>query len=194
MTEKSCVLEQMTWILEEKENSWRTQHLTSFDKWVNPNQMGGSWFGLSDLMGTLSRACAPISTIKSGSHHRPNDEVIHAEPYLLNPLDSLWLVLRKNSHAMLTMVKNSLLPLAPIVPTTQQILDIGAGTGIWCIGMGDMQPSADNVGVDIGASMHTFISHNVSVRNRQCWRHMGLSQSVRLYLIPDTWPVQLEIG
>ena len=64
-------------------------------------------------------------------------------------------------NAMLTMVNDGKLHLAPLDPTPQRILDIGTGTGIWCIDMGDLYPSAEIIGVDISASMPTFVPTNV---------------------------------
>ncbi|KIW99890.1 uncharacterized protein Z518_10818 [Rhinocladiella mackenziei CBS 650.93] len=84
---------------------------------------------------------------KSGSYHRPNDE---------EELDRLDLM-----NALLQMVNNDKLHLAPIEPASQRILDIGAGTGIWCIAMGDQYPSAEIIGVDISASAPPLLPPNV---------------------------------
>jgi len=64
-------------------------------------------------------------------------------------------------NEMLNIANDNRLHLAPIGPTPHRILDIGAGTGIWCIGMGDLYPSAEIVGVDISASMPTYVPPNV---------------------------------
>jgi len=65
-------------------------------------------------------------------------------------------------NEMFWMANDGRLHQAPIGPSPQRILDIGAGTGIWCIGMGDAYPSAEIIGVDISASMPTFVPTNVS--------------------------------
>lgn len=39
--------------------------------------------------------------------------------------------------------------LAPIGDNPQRILDLGCGTGIWCMDVADRFPGADVVGVDI---------------------------------------------
>lgn len=63
--------------------------------------------------------------------------------------------------AMLTMVNDNKLHLAPIGASPHRILDLGTGTGIWCIEMGDTYPSAEIIGVDISASMPAYLPPNV---------------------------------
>lgn len=62
---------------------------------------------------------------------------------------------------MLMLVNDGKLHLAPIGSSPQRVLDIGAGTGIWCIDMGEQYPSAEIIGVDISASMPAFVPPNV---------------------------------
>jgi hypothetical protein len=50
---------------------------------------------------------------------------------------------------------------APIGPTPQRILDLGTGSGIWCIEMGDLYPSAEVTGVDLSANMPSWVPPNV---------------------------------
>lgn len=64
-------------------------------------------------------------------------------------------------NALLRMVHDNKLHLAPIGPAPQRILDIGAGTGIWCIDMGDLYPSAEVIGVDISANVPALLPPNV---------------------------------
>jgi len=59
------------------------------------------------------------------------------------------------------MVNDDKLHCAPIGPTPHRVLDVGAGTGIWCIDMGDEYPSAEIIGVDISANMPTWLPPNV---------------------------------
>jgi len=58
-------------------------------------------------------------------------------------------------------VNDDKLHLAPIGPAPHHILDIGAGTGIWCIEMGDQYPSAEIIGVDISDSVPPLLPPNV---------------------------------
>jgi len=64
-------------------------------------------------------------------------------------------------NTMFRIVNGGKLHLAPIGPTPHRILDAGAGTGIWCIEMGDEYPSAEIVGVDISANMPPLLPPNV---------------------------------
>ena len=52
--------------------------------------------------------------------------------------------------------------LAPLISSPQRVLDIGAGTGIWCMDMGDAYPSAEIIGVDISASFPSMVPPNVT--------------------------------
>jgi ubiquinone/menaquinone biosynthesis C-methylase UbiE len=42
-----------------------------------------------------------------------------------------------------------------------RVLDVGTGTGIWCIQMGDMYPSADILGIDISPIQPREVPLNV---------------------------------
>lgn len=76
-------------------------------------------------------------------------------------------------HAMFSIVYDNKLHLAPIGSTPQRILDLGAGSGIWCIEMGDMYPSADILGVDLSANMPEWVPPNV---------HFEVEDEIPLYL------------
>jgi cyclopropane fatty-acyl-phospholipid synthase-like methyltransferase len=65
-------------------------------------------------------------------------------------------------HAMMSIVYDNKLHLAPIGLTPQSILDLGTGSGIWCIEMGDLYPSAEVTGVDLSANMPNWVPPNVS--------------------------------
>ena len=59
------------------------------------------------------------------------------------------------------MVNDGRLHLAPLEAQVPRILDLGAGTGIWCIDMGDCYPVSEVIGVDISASAPAFVPPNV---------------------------------
>ena len=59
------------------------------------------------------------------------------------------------------MVNNGQLHRAPLSTAPHRILDLGAGTGIWCIEMGDTYPTAEIIGVDISADMPSLLPPNV---------------------------------
>ena len=65
-------------------------------------------------------------------------------------------------HAMMSIVYDNKLHLAPIGPTPQSILDLGTGSGLWCIEMGELYPSAEVTGVDLSANMPIWVPPNVN--------------------------------
>lgn len=50
----------------------------------------------------------------------------------------------------------------------KHILDIGTGTGEWAIGMAELFPSCEVVGVDISAIQPTAVPHNVFFEVDDC--------------------------
>ncbi|KAI9806072.1 MAG: hypothetical protein M1833_004479 [Piccolia ochrophora] len=65
------------------------------------------------------------------------------------------------SHHMMILATDGKHHLAPIGDNPQRILDIGTGTGIWCIEMGDKYPSAEILGNDLSAVQPTLVPPNV---------------------------------
>ena len=72
---------------------------------------------------------------KDGSYLVPNDEVEN------DRLDF--------QHAMFLRTLGGKLQLAPVPKDSQNVLDIGTGTGIWAIDFADEYPSAKVVGTDL---------------------------------------------
>ncbi|KAI9757693.1 MAG: hypothetical protein M1815_000340 [Lichina confinis] len=64
-------------------------------------------------------------------------------------------------HEMFKRRLNGKLHLAPIGPSPQRVLDIGCGSGIWAIEMGDLYPSAEIIGNDLSPIQPTWIPPNV---------------------------------
>lgn len=65
-------------------------------------------------------------------------------------------------HHLLTLLAAGKLHSAPIGPDPQRILDLGTGTGIWAIDMGDKYPSAQVLGNDISPVQPTDVPPNVN--------------------------------
>ncbi|CAI6083279.1 hypothetical protein V2G26_018852 [Clonostachys chloroleuca] len=63
-------------------------------------------------------------------------------------------------HTMCLHVANNNLHFAPL-DHPQKILDLGTGTGIWAIDMGDEYPSAEIIGVDLSPIQPSFVPPNV---------------------------------
>ncbi|KAK2004877.1 TAM domain methyltransferase [Colletotrichum falcatum] len=84
---------------------------------------------------------------RSGSYQFPNDE---------REMDRLDL-----SHSMVVKTTGDLF-LAPVdKDKTHRILDVGTGTGIWAIEVGDKFPNAEVVGIDLSAIQPEFVPPNV---------------------------------
>ncbi|KAK3334231.1 methyltransferase domain-containing protein [Cercophora scortea] len=84
---------------------------------------------------------------RAGTYSRPNDDAEMERLLLL--------------HEIMTRTIGGLY-LAPIdKEKTHRILDIGTGTGIWAISIGDELPHAEVIGNDLSANMPTFVPPNV---------------------------------
>ncbi|OLN81629.1 Malonyl-[acyl-carrier protein] O-methyltransferase 1-like protein 5 [Colletotrichum chlorophyti] len=85
---------------------------------------------------------------RPGSYFAPNDE---------SEMDRL-----DFNHMLVLKTIGNQLYLAPIEEAkTQRILDIGTGTGIWAIQMGDMFPNAEIIGNDFSAIQPGWVPPNV---------------------------------
>ncbi|OJD30618.1 methyltransferase type 11, partial [Diplodia corticola] len=86
-------------------------------------------------------------SFKKGAYFAPNDE---------DENDRLDLC-----HHMITLRIGGKLHLAPIPSNVQDILDLGTGTGIWAIQMGDEYESARVLGNDLSPIQPSFVPPNV---------------------------------
>ncbi|POS83988.1 methyltransferase domain-containing protein [Erysiphe pulchra] len=64
-------------------------------------------------------------------------------------------------HAMMVNLCGHRLHYAPIGNNPQNVLDMGTGTGIWAIEMGDLYPSANILGVDLSPIQPEWVPPNV---------------------------------
>ncbi|CAL3971104.1 hypothetical protein PZA11_007450 [Diplocarpon coronariae] len=64
-------------------------------------------------------------------------------------------------HAMMVNLLGGRLHFAPIGDNPQNILDMGTGTGIWAIEMGDLYPGANILGVDLSPIQPEWVPANV---------------------------------
>ncbi|KAF9629250.1 hypothetical protein BFW01_g10453 [Lasiodiplodia theobromae] len=64
-------------------------------------------------------------------------------------------------HHTITLRIGGKLHLAPISPNVQEVLDLGTGTGIWAIHMGDEYESARILGNDLSPIQPSFVPPNV---------------------------------
>lgn len=64
-------------------------------------------------------------------------------------------------HAMMMELTDGKLFLAPIGDNPQKIIDIGTGTGIWAIEVGDLFPGAEILGLDLSPIQPEWVPPNV---------------------------------
>ncbi|KAK1529805.1 methyltransferase domain-containing protein [Colletotrichum paranaense] len=85
---------------------------------------------------------------RAGAYNFPNDE---------DEMDRLDLV-----HTLMVKTIGNKLFLAPINKSTlHRVLDVGTGTGIWSIEMGDLFPEAEIIGNDLSAIQPKWVPPNV---------------------------------
>ncbi|KAI8958607.1 S-adenosyl-L-methionine-dependent methyltransferase [Daldinia sp. FL1419] len=83
---------------------------------------------------------------REGRYNFPNDDVEQEREDM--------------KHAMVKLLCQRL-HFAPIGDTPHEILDVGTGTGIWAIEMGDAYPSANVLGVDLSPIQPQWVPPNV---------------------------------
>ncbi|KAK1985018.1 TAM domain methyltransferase [Colletotrichum cereale] len=83
---------------------------------------------------------------KEGKYHYPNDDSEQEREDM--------------KHAMVVHLCSGELHSAPL-ENPQKILDVGTGTGIWAVDMGDKYPEADVIGIDLSPIQPDFVPPNV---------------------------------
>ena len=78
------------------------------------------------------------------------------------PVDEDEMARMELQHRKYEMVLGDRHFLAPIGDCPQEILDLGTGTGIWCLDVADMFPSAQVLGVDIAPIQPLWVAPNCS--------------------------------
>ncbi|KAF4418862.1 methyltransferase [Fusarium acutatum] len=86
-------------------------------------------------------------SFRAGAYNFPNDDIEQEREDM--------------KHAMVRLLSGQKLHFAPIDENPQNILDIGTGTGIWAIEMGEQYPSAHVLGIDLSPIQPTWLPPNV---------------------------------
>ncbi|GME52289.1 Methyltransferase type 11 [Neofusicoccum parvum] len=84
------------------------------------------------------------------------------------PVDERELDRQDLQHHKFVLAQGDKLFLAPLTEIVQNVLDIGTGTGIWCIDMADRFPSAHITGTDIAPVQPTWVPPNCNFIIEDC--------------------------
>ncbi|KAK8250909.1 S-adenosyl-L-methionine-dependent methyltransferase [Phyllosticta capitalensis] len=90
---------------------------------------------------------------RDGAYYQPNDE---RQAKAGNIENHLWLL-----------TLNDALFLAPLADP-QRVLDVGTGTGLWCIDMADRYPACEVIGTDLSPTQVPFAPPNVRFEIDDC--------------------------
>ncbi|CAK7215832.1 hypothetical protein SBRCBS47491_002617 [Sporothrix bragantina] len=97
-------------------------------------------------------------------------------------------------HAMMLELTDGKLFYAPIGESPEKILDIGTGTGIWAVEMGDKFPDTQILGTDLSPIQPEWLPENVRFMIDDCeadwengsdWDYVHMRQMVGLITKPD---------
>ncbi|KAF5027262.1 hypothetical protein F66182_635 [Fusarium sp. NRRL 66182] len=86
-------------------------------------------------------------SFRAGAYNFPNDDIEQEREDM--------------KHAMVKLVSGQRLHFAPLGDFPQTVLDIGTGTGIWAIEMGEQYPSANVLGIDLSPIQPIWLPPNV---------------------------------
>ncbi|KAI5865635.1 S-adenosyl-L-methionine-dependent methyltransferase [Durotheca rogersii] len=78
------------------------------------------------------------------------------------------------THHYLTLLLDNKLFLAPVGEDMKRVLDVGTGTGIWAIDMGDRYPGAEVTGTDLSPTQPPWVPPNVRFRIDDCTQDWSL--------------------
>ncbi|KAG6025362.1 hypothetical protein E4U19_003231 [Claviceps sp. Clav32 group G5] len=109
--------------------------------------------------GTTSLASSILSAQADEHGHR---YAVFRDVRYPMPIDHIEQNREDLKHSMLMMLTENKLFFSPIGDHPQKILDIGTGTGIWAVEVGDRYPSAKVRGIDIAPIQPKWVPPNVS--------------------------------
>ncbi|KAF6827643.1 TAM domain methyltransferase [Colletotrichum musicola] len=109
----------------------------------------------SNAATSLSSSCRDYNFENKRRYHK------YAEGQYVMPNDDIEQEREDMKHAMVIQLCDGSLHNAPL-DNPQKILDIGTGTGIWAMDVGDEYPEAEVIGLDLSPIQPSFVPPNVS--------------------------------
>ncbi|KAG6056187.1 hypothetical protein E4U17_002430 [Claviceps sp. LM77 group G4] len=135
---------------------------------IEVGSQSGHEFDLSSESEGGNATASFASSIASATYERGRRYPVFGDVQYPMPIDDLEQNREDMKHAMLMMLTENKLFLAPIGDHPQKILDIGTGTGTWAIEVGDKYPSAKVRGIDIAPIQPKWVPPNVSFLLDDC--------------------------
>ncbi|KAK4228587.1 Trans-aconitate 2-methyltransferase [Podospora fimiseda] len=132
---------------------------------AEPNEPEEDEFLASGWDGSSTSSSLASTSITSSiyNHSYENGRRYHSYKYGRYPIpnDDLEQNREDMKHAMMMELTDGKLFLAPIGDNPQRIIDVGTGTGIWAIEIGDLFPSAEVLGLDLSPIQPQWVPPNV---------------------------------
>ncbi|KAG5974976.1 hypothetical protein E4U55_007915 [Claviceps digitariae] len=122
----------------------------------------------SELLGDDTTASLASSIFAAHAYERGRRYQMFGDGRYPIPNDELEQNREDMKHAMLMMLTENKPFLSPIGDHPQKILDIGTGTGIWVVEVGDRYPSAHVCGIDLTPIQPEWVPANVSFLVDDC--------------------------
>ncbi|KAI0835679.1 S-adenosyl-L-methionine-dependent methyltransferase [Hypoxylon sp. FL0890] len=102
-------------------------------------------------------------TIKGRTYHSEK----HESKYFA-PNDEQQMHSQDITHHYLTILLDDKLFLAPVKKDIEKVLDVGTGTGIWAIDVGDQYPNTEVTGTDLSPTQPLWVPPNVKFEIDDC--------------------------
>ncbi|KAI1401743.1 S-adenosyl-L-methionine-dependent methyltransferase [Hypoxylon fuscum] len=112
---------------------------------------------------SITESILEYRTIKGRTYHSEK----HESKYF-TPNDEQQMQSQDITHHYLTIMLDDKLFLAPIKDDIEKVLDVGTGTGIWSIDMGDQHPNAEVIGTDLSPTQPVWVPPNVKFEIDDC--------------------------
>ncbi|KAI1765034.1 S-adenosyl-L-methionine-dependent methyltransferase [Hypoxylon sp. FL1150] len=118
---------------------------------------------LASSTNSITSSIYEYRAIKGRTYHSER----HDSKYFA-PNDEQQMASQDITHHYLTILLEDKLFLAPIKEDAEKILDVGTGTGIWAIDVGDQFPNAEVTGTDLSPTQPVWVPPNVRFEIDDC--------------------------